>query len=102
MSQGACPLSRRPTGSTDGLAAGGSAGLAELPAEGRDLILRYYVNQGRLKIENRRRLAAELGTSEGGLRSRAQRLRDGLERCINRCLGEAGATRNGDGTHKDV
>ena len=64
--------------------------LAELPAEGRDLILRYYVNRGRPRIEDRRRLAAELGTSESGLRSRAQRLRDGLERCINRCLADAG------------
>jgi len=62
--------------------------LARLPDEGRDLILRYYVNQGRLKIESRRRLAAELGTSEGGLRSRAQRVRNGLERCVNRCLAE--------------
>jgi DNA-directed RNA polymerase specialized sigma24 family protein len=60
--------------------------LGNLPPEGRDLILKYYVAEGRTRIDNRRRLAQALGISETALRSRAQRLRDGLERCITGCL----------------
>ena len=63
--------------------------LAELPAESRDLILQYYVDRGRAKIENRRRLAASLGLSDNALRSRAQRVRDRLERCIAACMAKA-------------
>jgi DNA-directed RNA polymerase specialized sigma24 family protein len=64
--------------------------LAELPADGRELILEYYAAEGRLKIDGRKRLAAARGLSETALRNRAQRLRDRLERCIRRCL-DAGA-----------
>lgn len=60
--------------------------LAELPMESRELILQYYVDRGRAKIENRRRLAASLGLSDNALRSRAQRVRDRLERCIAECM----------------
>ena len=58
-----------------------------LPPDGRDLILKYYVDEGRTRIDNRRRLAQAFGISENALRSRAQRLRDGLECCITDCLG---------------
>jgi DNA-directed RNA polymerase specialized sigma24 family protein len=61
--------------------------LGGLPPEGRDLILKYYVAEGRPRIDNRRALAHAFGISENALRSRAQRLRDGLERCITDCLG---------------
>jgi len=60
--------------------------LAELSPEGRELILEYYTDEGRAKIDNRRRLAEVLGLSETALRSRAQRLRDRLEDCIARCV----------------
>jgi DNA-directed RNA polymerase specialized sigma24 family protein len=60
--------------------------LAELPADGRALILQYYAAEGRQKIEGRKRLAASLFLSDTALRNRAQRLRDRLERCIRRCL----------------
>jgi len=60
--------------------------LAELPAESRELILQYYVAEGRAKIDNRRRLAEALGLSDNALRSRAQRVRDRLERCIAQCM----------------
>jgi DNA-directed RNA polymerase specialized sigma24 family protein len=67
--------------------------LAELAPEGRDLIVAYYVAEGRTRIDRRKRLAAERGISESALRNRAQRLRDGLERCIGECLARAaGAT----------
>jgi DNA-directed RNA polymerase specialized sigma24 family protein len=61
--------------------------LAELPPDGRDLILKYYVAEGRNRIEGRKRIAEGLGLSEAALRNRARRLRDRLEECITRCLG---------------
>jgi DNA-directed RNA polymerase specialized sigma24 family protein len=60
--------------------------LAQLPPGGRDLILGYYVAEGRTRIDNRRRFAEALRVSESALRNRTQRLRDGLERCITECL----------------
>ena len=58
-----------------------------LPAESRTLILEYYQDQRRLKIDRRIRLAAELGLTAQALRSRAQRVRDRLERCVRGCSG---------------
>jgi DNA-directed RNA polymerase specialized sigma24 family protein len=60
--------------------------LEDLPRESRDLVLRYYLDEGRSKIDNRRRLAEELGLSDNALRSRVQRVRDRLERCIRECM----------------
>jgi DNA-directed RNA polymerase specialized sigma24 family protein len=60
--------------------------LQELPREARDLVLQYYVSEGRSKIDNRRRLAVTLGLTDNALRSRVQRVRDRLERCIAKCL----------------
>lgn len=60
--------------------------LGELPPEGRELILKYYVAEGRTRIERRKHMAEALGVSESALRNRAQRLRDRLERCITGCL----------------
>jgi DNA-directed RNA polymerase specialized sigma24 family protein len=67
--------------------------LAELPADGRALILAYYTAEGREKIDGRKRMAASLGLSDTALRNRAQRLRDRLERCVGRCLGSLGDTK---------
>jgi DNA-directed RNA polymerase specialized sigma24 family protein len=67
--------------------------LAELPAEGRALILAYYAAEGREKIDGRKRMAASLGLSDTALRNRAQRLRDRLERCIGRCLAPGADTK---------
>lgn len=61
--------------------------LAALPAESRTLILEYYQDQRRLKIDRRVRLASELGLTAQALRSRAQRVRDRLERCVRGCSG---------------
>lgn len=66
--------------------------LAELPPDGRELIMKYYVAEGRTRIDARKRLAEALGLSESALRNRAQRLRDRLEDCITRCLGSAGGS----------
>src|SRR5262245_41377894 len=55
--------------------------LADLPEDGRRLILEYYAGTGRVKIDARKRMAEALSLSENALRSRAQRIRDRLERC---------------------
>ena len=68
--------------------------LASLPADARTLILEYYQDQRRQKIDRRVRLATELGLSANALRSRAQRLRDRLERCVRSCVaGQAADTK---------
>ena len=60
--------------------------MAGLSAENRSLVLRYYEGERDTKIANRRRLAESLGLTENALRSRVQRLRDHLERCVDDCL----------------
>lgn len=60
--------------------------LALIPEEQRDLMLDYYLNIKRLKIEHRRRMAEELGLSAGALRVRAHRIRGRLEECVRRCV----------------
>jgi DNA-directed RNA polymerase specialized sigma24 family protein len=70
--------------------------LASLPADARTLILEYYRDQRRQKIDRRLRLATQLGLSGNALRSRAQRVRDRLERCVRGCAaGRAGDTKSG-------
>jgi RNA polymerase sigma factor (sigma-70 family) len=59
--------------------------LDSLPADSRDLILRYYVDERRAKIDARVELAKTLGVTSAALRSRAQRIRDRLEKCVGRC-----------------
>jgi DNA-directed RNA polymerase specialized sigma24 family protein len=61
--------------------------LAGLPDDARRLILEYYQDQRRQKIDRRVRLALELGLSANALRSRAQRVRDRLEGCVRTCAG---------------
>jgi DNA-directed RNA polymerase specialized sigma24 family protein len=60
--------------------------LRHLPADSQQLILAYYKEEKRDKIENRQALAARLGIPLNALRSRAQRVRNKLESCVNRCL----------------
>lgn len=59
--------------------------LSQLPAENRELITAYYRKEKRQKIDHRVLLAEKLGITLNALRSRAQRIRDKLERCIMRC-----------------
>jgi RNA polymerase sigma factor (sigma-70 family) len=60
--------------------------LTELPSENRQIIVQYYQGEKREKIENRQRLAENLGIPQNALRSRAVRLREKLEDCILGCL----------------
>ncbi len=57
----------------------------KLDPQSRDLIIRYYQGERRLKIENRRALAAKLGITLNALSIRACRIRDKLEACVQNC-----------------
>ena len=60
--------------------------LDALPGANRDLIMEYYVDEKRGRIDRRRELAKRLGLRRDALANRAQRLRDKLELCVTRCL----------------
>jgi DNA-directed RNA polymerase specialized sigma24 family protein len=62
--------------------------LDELPSGSRGLILEYYEGDKDIKIKMRRAMAAKLGIPSNALRNRAVRIRDKLERCVTKCLGE--------------
>jgi DNA-directed RNA polymerase specialized sigma24 family protein len=62
--------------------------LRELPLESRQLILQYYSNEGRAKIDGRRALAQRMSIPLNALRNRAQRIRDRLEGCVEGCTGK--------------
>ena len=62
--------------------------LGELPLESRQLIMEYYSEERREKINKRLALAQRLGIPLNALRSRAQRIRDKLEQCVVRCADE--------------
>ncbi len=62
---------------------------SKLEPVNRELITRYYVGRERVKIDNRRSLAEELGVTMNALAIRACRIRDKLEACVRQCANEA-------------
>jgi len=58
--------------------------LSELPADQKDLVLRYH--QGENNIRNRKVLSTELGIPMNALRIRIHRVRRKLEDCVHACL----------------
>lgn len=54
----------------------------------RELITRYYVGKGHVKIANRRSLAESLGITMNALAIRACRLRDKLAACVRECAND--------------
>jgi RNA polymerase sigma factor (sigma-70 family) len=60
--------------------------LKQLPVESRQLIMQYYGDEKREKINRRLAIAERLGIPLNALRSRAQRIRNRLEECVNGCL----------------
>ena len=60
--------------------------LDSLTAEHRKLIVGYYQEERRAKIELRQELADSLQIPLNALRIRAHRIRQRLEQCINQCL----------------
>jgi DNA-directed RNA polymerase specialized sigma24 family protein len=65
--------------------------LDELSEESRSLIVTYYSTEGRTHVNERKRLAEELGITLGALHIRACRIRTKLTRCVmDRLKGEDG------------
>lgn len=54
--------------------------------ENRELIIEYYEDEGRARVDERKMLAARLGISLNALVNRAKRTRDKLEECVTRCV----------------
>jgi len=60
--------------------------LETLPNNNRRLVLEYYHQERKAKIDHRKMLADELGIAVNALRIRAHRIRLTLERCMHDCL----------------
>jgi DNA-directed RNA polymerase specialized sigma24 family protein len=60
--------------------------LEQLKPEQRDLILEYYREERREKIEGRREMATRLGITMNALTIRACRIRSTLEACVGACF----------------
>jgi len=63
--------------------------MGQLPKKTSQLLLRYYQDEKHAKIENRKRLAQELGLGINALRIRAHRMRVQLQKCVESCLDRA-------------
>ena len=59
-----------------------------LPPASRELVIEYYQNDRRAKIEHRKELAGRLGIAQNALRIRAHRIRLALQRCVEDCLAQ--------------
>ena len=59
--------------------------LQALKPEQRELVVEYYRDTKRQKIDRRRELAARLGISMNALGIRAWRIRSALESCVETC-----------------
>jgi RNA polymerase sigma factor (sigma-70 family) len=60
--------------------------LEGLTSDNRELIVEYYQDEKRGRIDRRKILADRLGLRREALANRAQRLRDKLEECVSRCM----------------
>lgn len=70
-----------------------------LPEEKRELILDYYLYEGRDKVNHHRHMAEELALTEGALRMRAFHIRVSLEKCVSKCAEELSEKQKRSGTH---
>ena len=60
--------------------------LQALSPDRRELILEYYRDEKRARIDRRKVLAERFGLQRETLANRAQRVRNTLEQCVARCL----------------
>lgn len=60
--------------------------MLQLTDRNRELVLDYYQNEKRAKIEHRKALAEKFGIAQNALRIRAHRIRVILEQCMRGCL----------------
>lgn len=65
--------------------------MSHLPPENRRLVLEYYQEEKRAKIDHRKDLADQLGIALNALRIRAHRIRLQLEECVRHCLEQSPA-----------
>lgn len=65
--------------------------IQKLTSDNRILVLQYYQEEKRAKIDHRRQLAARLGIALNALRIRAFRIRASLQECVTNCVREATA-----------
>jgi DNA-directed RNA polymerase specialized sigma24 family protein len=68
--------------------------LRSLPPESSQLLMAYYQDETRNRIELRKRLARQLGISPHTLRMRLQRLRAKLEECVVDCVSRGSSSSN--------
>jgi DNA-directed RNA polymerase specialized sigma24 family protein len=61
--------------------------LAELPAESRNLILEYFSEVKRRKVELHRHMAESLKVTQEAFRMRVCRVKRELETCVRACMG---------------
>ncbi|HKD79577.1 MAG TPA: hypothetical protein VKH81_07775 [Candidatus Angelobacter sp.] len=67
--------------------------LDRLASASRTLVLEYYQQDKKAKIDHRAALAEKLGIAVNALRIRAHRIRQHLEKCVLECLGEKASVR---------
>jgi RNA polymerase sigma factor (sigma-70 family) len=63
--------------------------VSKLDPDDRELVLQYYREDKKAKIDHRRRLAEILGIEIEAMRTRMHRLRSQLRQCIEGCLEQA-------------
>jgi RNA polymerase sigma factor (sigma-70 family) len=62
-----------------------------LPNQNRQLVLGYYQEEKRAKIDHRKKLADHLGIGLNALRIRAHRIRLQLQNCVQECVEHSSA-----------
>jgi RNA polymerase sigma factor (sigma-70 family) len=60
--------------------------MENLPPGTRELLVAYFQDERRARIDHRKQLAKELGISPEALRRRVKLARDKMEKCVNGCL----------------
>jgi RNA polymerase sigma factor (sigma-70 family) len=60
--------------------------LEHVPTKSRQLILEYFADEKQAKIQRRKDLSRRLGIPINTLRTRAYRIRIGLQQCVDKCL----------------
>jgi DNA-directed RNA polymerase specialized sigma24 family protein len=63
--------------------------LEKLPADVRELVMRYHTGEGRERIDGRKALSDRIGVPLNALRIRVHRIRNDLEACMKSCLERA-------------
>lgn len=58
----------------------------QLKPDKRGMIIKYYYGEERSKIDNRKRMAEDLGVTVNALSIRACRIRNKLEGCVKKCV----------------